>query len=1111
MTRLNEPLLSLVTDEQKYIKLVEKFNDSKVDEVPIIDIPRKSFTARRLIYGSATELSLCSKVILLGGIPKQWCEGHRNHKWRGMTTRRTEREAVKLTSYGYNSAYQRKATARARSKVSRFYMGKCDLEVHLDALDQKQTAANNSLSPVSMIPPSTKGKEKKYNRYRRKTDGDIPINVQSVDKFYGVPLSTVNELRDTSSINRINNFDRIGKPVETVPVQSNNLVTSTVKTNLHDSGPDKNLLDSDIICLNEDYLENEPSKRVKEEESSPVTKVDTIRFDAVSRGIYQAHTSCNSFEYLQNLEARPVGKSKFTAIDQPEKKLRYDFNLYNNQEWKNLHPNESTAEPRVFGEIIMMERMLVMVKEAVKHKAPISNFSEIESIDTRIEDRWKEYMVVARTLNPTNNSILIQFYRRRTVPKNILDDISTEVMRGSSLDFEFDAKSYVSFYSSLDKSICIQHPRYHSKSLTAGDSEYLYFSGPLKFYILQFKSMKSSFKWYSFLKSTLGVEIIPKQLPLRVPEIDISLNIPISAGKLSVLQNIELGECDVLKIAILTRGYRVFPSPIQRLFMSVIYHHLVNSKLHHHLMYWVNKRKNNLSCTLKRYDRLEWCADEQASIIYPMSLLHNTHTLEFRTLAAYPRYCLSTDGRRINEPIAIEGFLIRCFNGIASNYKFAKRSQITPLYFFTSDHLLFYTSSTNSIPPLPFGIRMDEIEGPEISAKLGNVLLKLPNIYEQDPYPLDLNGHIEWLTESDTESFDKRDLYAFECYNRRIKQILKAEGIIDMLNIEEIIYTEKSEESNDKKYRYIRAACTKFWEYREPIDICNSAFQIKMKNGTIIRLVAFNSQTAKEWITRLCELVRYWKLRKLHDVLEMKRVKEKNLTALKISEIEESNIGENTSKWICDGGIPDVTLFNVNGLSSLRPLLKEGILYQKPRKHSTLSKYFVVLIPGFITLYRCIRRHTPSASFGYTHYATIPLAECYLYSGPTAESDMLNRDHCFDVVNPGSHSLPRVYEDSWKSTEDELSRVFVLWFGTRRTLRDGHNQFNNEEQYIYQTVLNGEHHIGSFDRPEGKLKFVKKLGVKGQSMVFMARSRQERDAWVLSLYEELERLNCSTA
>ena len=72
--------------------------------------------------------------------------------------------------------------------------------------------------------------------------------------------------------------------------------------------------------------------------------------------------------------------------------------------------------------------------------------------------------------------------------------------------------------------------------------------------------------------------------------------------------------------------------------------------------------------------------------------------------------------------------------------------------------------------------------------------------------------------------------------------------------------------------------------------------------------------------------------------------------------------------------------------------------------------------------------------------------------------------------------------------------TFVIWHGKSKSW------FRAEE---------GAGGAGEQARKEGKrtkLKRVAKLGSKGRSVVFRARSRAERDHWVLAIQNEIERV-----
>ena len=59
---------------------------------------------------------------------------------------------------------------------------------------------------------------------------------------------------------------------------------------------------------------------------------------------------------------------------------------------------------------------------------------------------------------------------------------------------------------------------------------------------------------------------------------------------------------------------------------------------------------------------------------------------------------------------------------------------------------------------------------------------------------------------------------------------------------------------------------------------------------------------------------------------------------------------------------------------------------------------------------------------------------------------------------------------------------------------------------IWQATRKSFFRSGESAEGGGRLRYVSRLGVPGRSMVFKARSRAERDHWVMSVGMEIERL-----
>lgn len=125
--------------------------------------------------------------------------------------------------------------------------------------------------------------------------------------------------------------------------------------------------------------------------------------------------------------------------------------------------------------------------------------------------------------------------------------------------------------------------------------------------------------------------------------------------------------------------------------------------------------------------------------------------------------------------------------------------------------------------------------------------------------------------------------------------------------------------------------------------------------------------------------------------------------------------------------------------------------------------------------------------------ATIDLRDCYIYSGLITKDDLLYANQTFDSNNPGHHGLPRVYlsSDAFTTQDEDTAITFVIWQPLKK------NFFRSQEK--------GEQ--GEIKR---SLRHVSTLGKHGRTIVFKARSRVEKDRWVMSISSEIDRLQEET-
>lgn len=254
-------------------------------------------------------------------------------------------------------------------------------------------------------------------------------------------------------------------------------------------------------------------------------------------------------------------------------------------------------------------------------------------------------------------------------------------------------------------------------------------------------------------------------------------------------------------------------------------------------------------------------------------------------------------------------------------------------------------------------------------------------------------------------------------------------------------------------------------------------------------LQSWNKQTRDEWVYRLNDLATYWKAREIADLAIVRKTRAENLKQLNVDQEVETHLGQYARKWEVSRTMASAEFYNVCGLSSCRAITLSGVLYRKPRRYSTFRRYAVVLCHGQLMIFRHTHRDSAGKAVDTVHQEhqlSISLRDCYIYSGLVTGSDLLYQNNTFDSNAPGHHALPRIFPDGYTSQDEDTMTCFVVWHGTR------HSKFSRTDE-------------------DGKLvqHNLTQLGTTGKANVFKARSRLERDQWVMSINMEIERLNAN--
>lgn len=249
-------------------------------------------------------------------------------------------------------------------------------------------------------------------------------------------------------------------------------------------------------------------------------------------------------------------------------------------------------------------------------------------------------------------------------------------------------------------------------------------------------------------------------------------------------------------------------------------------------------------------------------------------------------------------------------------------------------------------------------------------------------------------------------------------------------------------------------------------------------------------------MTRLRSLSTYWTLRIRLETSLYKSVRAQNLARLNIDEDTEAFMGQFAQKWEVSKSYASAAIYNMCGIGGCRAVHMSGVLYRKPRLHGDFERNLVVLCKGRLLVFRDGLRRSSGAMVPHIHnekIESLDLTKCYVYSGLVTEGDLLYTSQGAAGGRPGHAALPKMYlGDGWSSIDEDTMTTFVVWHEKRRSW------FRSEDD------ARGKKGVKRLDK---KLKLVSQLGVEGRTVVFKARSRAERDHWVLSIATEIDRVS----
>ncbi|KAK4553686.1 hypothetical protein LTR86_009184 [Recurvomyces mirabilis] len=755
------------------------------------------------------------------------------------------------------------------------------------------------------------------------------------------------------------------------------------------------------------------------------------------------------------------------------------------------------------GEVLKMDRMLV--RTDVTKQSVGADFDErvSQGVVSQQLDKWREFMVVCRKQTEDDADAVLQLYETRVIAASAADVGKAKKKPKVQVPMS-TTRAHVNLFSSLDKTLCI----------------WIREKGRTTIYYLRAQSGAASVEWYTFLRGVLGFKR-PKTLQVNVPDLSVTLRLddPFGTAEATkVLNDAAEGNEEALAKAINDEkgaAGAIVARCIKMLAQSPEWADV--------LQHW--SEHDRIGLAWKRYDRLEWIYGAVEQRMYGTIAMAKTHELELRPKDHYPSMTKTRKGEALEEPSPVEGFLIRLTSQKGQDRRMGKML-FKRLYFTTHNQYLCFLRPANATPPPPPKLTVAANGNVPSSKQLAE---QSPLTYEVDPYPLQ-GHHISWLDEEGAKSAsDQRahDREAAAEADRNLRMIMSCDGFISLCDVKRVRKMHRGAAAADQNLdegsdvEFNTADERQFGQNDSLRDDGATTevddertFELVMENGLVVRLQAYNKEAKQEWMSRLRQLVKYWHHRAKADIDLFKNVRQQNLDALNIDERAEATVGSFAYKWEVSQSYASPTMYNLCGISQCRTVHLSGLLFRKPRRHTTFTRCHVILSHGHLLIFQDTLRKRSGKKLVNIHHeriGSIDLKGCYLYSGLLTENDLLYQNRTFDSNQPGNHALPRIYlQDTWTSTDEDAMTTFVIWHAKSKSwFKSSHfvDDVRSSSAAADQQEAAGQGGIlGRGYKTKEKLTRVSQLGTTGRSVVFKARSRAERDHWVMGIQVEIERL-----
>ncbi|KAM9922953.1 hypothetical protein OXX59_005483 [Metschnikowia pulcherrima] len=1052
-------------------------------------IPHSSFTALKLLHSTPSEISHLSTSVFLGKVPDAWIKLSDKSSIFAMKkpSRHSTRTWVTTTASGFRRRLNKASGPGVSGTQNITSIDPCDVPADIweESSAESGSTSKDLREEIAITADTDFGSldsddfdEMLYGKISERGEGTTQQVGGSNDKMTGKVESRGNDVTQASMPKFLltpcpSNDSEVGKAHETFgdsydqEQHSNSLSAdaafSSNKTS-HNNGGELHKDASSDVKFTFQISKSEPSRPQKSNQYTlhPLENNQFLGDADISSKFKRAGIGGSKVQFAnpepeERRASHLLQKEYVHAEREHNRAIRKMQTLAHKSRGKarastsklKLKIVDSLLQKREKGETIRVDRMLVMIKKA-QNISSISAFFDRGELNASIEDHWREYHVVLKTTD--NKACPLRACLFETGRRN---DFSGKP------DHEFDLSKDMKadFVSLVDKTISV------AREIDDG----------LVIYIMNTRYTMVAHKWLYMIKEISNVEFFSTvSVTLANEGKQIRANIPANLVERSLVN------AETVKLLQLPTGYSLENDTLLSFLKSKIDSHTRGGKAND----WANRNPNPAFC-FRFYDRVEWALGGK-SLVLQSQLYREKSCLEYRQLPSIPLYLRDSEGKAVPRPFSIEGFLARVTS--TSGKEISKlRAFYKIQYFCTSESILFFSSIFRGIPPSPQNKLLEK------NVEKESICNSLPAVYVKNSYEVDENDHFAGLRDTAFDGFENE---ASKEYSRKLQQIVGAKGMVDLCMISTVrpvpADSFQSRHLYFQSYLWYSSATT-----IEDATITDSGFEIELINGSRIKLLAPSRATRDEWVARLNDLATFWKLYRARSTEAQANSKVSNMEHLRLEDFVDSNLSFGPDSLEVKNSVANDSAFNILGLSMSTCVLCSGYLYQKQKKHSNFSRYYVVLCPGYLLIFSLFRRSKVTGVWKATpyfeRYMTIPISDCYVYSESSTQSDLVASQN---IKNPGECDLPRLHPDGWKSSEEDYMRCFSIWFGGKRALRHGARDSGLDPIQGAVAIKN-----------PGMVHMARKSGVTGKVFVFLARSRQEREFWVHNLLQELNRFS----